>query len=88
VARARPASPRQQTLLYGLICTGLHRTVYLANAHAAPVPWAVKTYLVVYSALFLSLLFGLDVLTPAVVPSEGLMLVAIGLGLRNLARAM
>jgi phosphatidylglycerophosphate synthase len=75
-------------LLYGLIYTGLNLTVYLANAHGAPVPWAIKSYLVVYPALFLSLWFGLDVLTPAVVLSEGLMLVAIGMGLRNLARAM
>jgi phosphatidylglycerophosphate synthase len=75
-------------LLYGLIYTGLNLTVYLANAHGAPVPWAIKSYLVVYPALFLALWFGLDVLTPAVALSEGLMLVAIGMGLRNLARAM
>jgi CDP-diacylglycerol--glycerol-3-phosphate 3-phosphatidyltransferase len=75
-------------VLYGLLYTGLNLTVYLANAHGAPVPWAIKSYLVVYPALFLYLWFGLDVLTPAVVLSEGLMLVAIGTGLRNLARAM
>ena len=75
-------------LLYGLIYTGLNLTVYLANAHGAPVPWAIESYLVVYPALFLSLWFGLDVLTPAVVLSEGPMLVAIGMGLRNLVRAM
>jgi phosphatidylglycerophosphate synthase len=75
-------------VLYGLIYTGLNLTIYLANAHGAPVPWAIKSYLVVYPALFLSLWFGLDVLTPAVVLSETLMLVAIGMGLRNLARAM
>ena len=75
-------------VLYGLIYTGLNLTVYLANAHGAPVPWAIKSYLIVYPALFLYLWFGLDVLTPAVVLSEGLMLVAIGTGLRNLARAM
>ena len=75
-------------VMFGLIYTGLNLTVYLANAHGAPVPWAVKSYLVVYPALFLYLWFGLDVLTPAVALSEGLMLVVIGLGLRNLARAM
>ena len=75
-------------VLYGLIYTGLNVTLYLANTHGAPVPWAVKSYLVVYPALFLSLWFGLDVLTPAVVLSEALMLVAIGVGIRNLARVM
>jgi hypothetical protein len=48
----------------------------------------VKSYLVMYPALFLHLWFGLDVLTPAVVLSDALMLVAIGMGVRNLARAM
>ena len=75
-------------VLYGLIYTGLNLTVYLANAHGVPVPWAVKSYLVVYPALFLYLWFGLELLTPAVVLSEALMVVVIGLGLRNLARAM
>ena len=75
-------------VLYGLIYTGLNLTVYLANAHCAPVPWAVKSYLIVYPALFLYLWFGLDLLTPAVVLSEALMLIVIAIGLRNLARAM
>jgi phosphatidylglycerophosphate synthase len=75
-------------VLYGLIYTGLNLTVYLANAHGAPVPWALKSYLIVYPALFLYLWFGLDLLTPAVVLSEMLMLLVIGIGLRNLARAM
>jgi hypothetical protein len=44
--------------------------------------------LVVYPALFADLCLGLDVLTPAVVLSEFLMLAAIGIGLRNLARSM
>jgi phosphatidylglycerophosphate synthase len=75
-------------VLYGLIYIGLNLTVYLANAHGAPVPWAVKSYLVVYPALFLYLWFGVDVLTPAVVLSEVLMLVVIGMGLWNLSRAL
>ena len=75
-------------VLYGPIYIGLNLTLYLANAHGAPVRWAVKSYLVVYPALFAHLWFGLDVLTPAVVLSEILMLLAIGVGLRNLARAM
>ena len=75
-------------VLYGVLYTGLNLTVYLANAHGASVPWAVKSYLVVYPALFLYLWFGLEVLTPAVVVSEGLMLVTIGMGLRNLSRAV
>jgi phosphatidylglycerophosphate synthase len=75
-------------VLYGLIYTGLNFTVYLANAHGAPVPWAVKSYLVVYPALFLYLWFGVDLLTPAVVLSEALMLVVIAIGLRNLSRVL
>lgn len=75
-------------VLYGLIYTGLNFTVYLANVHGAPVPWAMKSYLVVYPALFLYLWFGLNLLTPAVVLSEVLMLVVIGMGLRNLSRTM
>ena len=65
-----------------------NRALERVRSRGAPVPWALKSYLVVYPALFLFLWFGLDVLTPAVVLSEGLMLVAIGLGLRNLARAL
>ena len=75
-------------VLYGLVYTGLNLTLYLANAHGVPVPWAVKSYLVVYPALFLYLWFGLDLLTPAVVLSEVLMLIVIGIGLRNLARVL
>jgi len=75
-------------VLYGLIYIGLNLTVYLANAYHAPVPWAVKSYLVVYPALFLYLWFGVDWLTAAVVLSELLMLVVIAIGLRNLSRAM
>jgi phosphatidylglycerophosphate synthase len=73
-------------VLYGLIYTGLNLTIYLANVRGVSVPWAVKSYAVVYPALFLQLWFGLDVLTPAVVISECLMLVVIGFGLRNLSR--
>jgi len=75
-------------VLYGVIYTGLNLTVYLANLHGAPVPWAVKSYLVVYPALFLYLWFDLPVLTPATVLSELLMLLVIGIGLRNLSRAL
>jgi CDP-diacylglycerol--glycerol-3-phosphate 3-phosphatidyltransferase len=75
-------------VLYGLIYTGLNLTVYLANVYHAPVPWAVKSYLVVYPALFLYLWFGLEWLTAAVVLSEVLMLIVIGMGLRNLSSVM
>jgi phosphatidylglycerophosphate synthase len=75
-------------VLYGIVYTGLNLTIYLANAHGAPVPWAIKSWLVVYPGLFLYLWFGLDVLTPAVVLSEALMLVVILIGLRNLSRTM
>lgn len=75
-------------VLYGLIYTGLNLTVYLANARGVSVPWTIKSYLIVYPALFLYLWFGIDVYTPAVVLSEVLMLIPIGIGLRSLARVM
>jgi phosphatidylglycerophosphate synthase len=75
-------------VLYGPIYVGLNLTLYLANVHHSPVPWSVKSYLVVYPALFADLWVGMDTLTIAVVLSEVLMLVAIGIGLRNLARSM
>jgi hypothetical protein len=75
-------------VLYGPIYVGLNLTIYLANAHQAPVRWAIKSYLVVYPALFAYLWLGLDILTFAVVLSEVLMLVVIGMGLRNLARSL
>lgn len=75
-------------ILYGVIYTGLNLTLYLTNIHGAPTPWAVKSYLIVYPALFLYLWFGVNLLTPAVVLSEVLMLIVIGIGLRNLSRVM
>ena len=75
-------------VLYGLIYTGTNFTLYIANAYGAPVQWAAKSYLIVYPALGLYLLAGIDLLTPAVVLSETLMLVVIGMGMRNLRRVM
>jgi CDP-diacylglycerol--glycerol-3-phosphate 3-phosphatidyltransferase len=75
-------------VLYGVLYTGLNLTVYLANLHGAPVPWAIKSYLVVYPALFAYLWWGVELLTPAVVLSEVLMALVIALGLRNLSRVL
>ncbi|HLI28417.1 MAG TPA: CDP-alcohol phosphatidyltransferase family protein [Chloroflexota bacterium] len=75
-------------VLYGVLYTGLNLTVYLANLRGAPVPWAIKSYLVVYPALFAYLWWGVELLTPAVVLSETLMALVIALGLRNLSRVL
>jgi phosphatidylglycerophosphate synthase len=75
-------------VLYGVLYMGLNLTVYLANLHGAPVPWAIKSYLVVYPALFAYLWWGAELLTPAVVLSETLMALVIALGLRNLSRVL
>lgn len=75
-------------ILYGVIYTGINLTLYLTNVRGAPTPWAVKSYLIVYPALFLYLWFGVNILTPAVVLSEVLMLIVIAIGLRNLSRVM
>ena len=75
-------------VLYPLVYTLFNFLLYVSNMYGAPVPWTVKSYLVVYPALFLYTCFGLPWLTPAVALSEALMAVSICIALRNLSRAM
>lgn len=75
-------------VLYPLVYALFNFLLYVCNMFAAPVPWTIKSYLVVYPALFLYTFFGLPWLTPAVALSEVLMTVSIGIALRNLSAAM
>lgn len=75
-------------VVYPLVYAVFNFLLFLANNRGAPVPWAIKSYLIVYPAFFLFAFFGVNLMTPAVVLSLGLMLVTIFLALRNLSRVM
>jgi phosphatidylglycerophosphate synthase len=74
--------------LYGLTYPAFNLTLALCNLYRVPLPFAVKSYLLVYPALFAYLWFGLNVIDVAVALALALMGLAIGLGLRRLQRAM
>jgi phosphatidylglycerophosphate synthase len=74
--------------LYGVTYPGLNLTLSLCNSHRAPLPFAIKSYLIVYPALFAYLWFGANVLDAAVALSIALMGAVIAVGLWRLARVM
>jgi phosphatidylglycerophosphate synthase len=74
--------------LYGLTYPAFNLTLYLCNLHRVPLALAVKSYLVVYPAIFLYLCFGVNVNDWAVALAITLMGVAIGQGLWQLRGAM
>ena len=74
--------------LYGVTYPGLNLTLALCNSHRAPLPFAIKSYLIVYPALFAYLWFDANVLDAAVALSIALMGAAIAVGLWRLARVM
>ncbi len=74
--------------LYGLAYPAFNLTLYLCNSYRAPVPLAIKSYLIVYPALFAYLWFGLNYLDPAVALSIALMGLVIAIGLLRLRGAM
>jgi phosphatidylglycerophosphate synthase len=74
--------------IYGLTYPAFNLTIYLCNRYRAPVPAAIKSYLIVYPALFLYLWFALDLISPAVAVSALLMWLVIAFGLLRLRRAM
>ncbi|MCL4395953.1 MAG: CDP-alcohol phosphatidyltransferase family protein, partial [Chloroflexi bacterium] len=74
--------------LYGLTYPGFNLTLYLCNSHRVPLPLAIKSYLVVYPAMFAFLWFGLNVLDGAVALSIALMGLAVAAGLWRLSSAM
>ncbi|MBM2827252.1 MAG: CDP-alcohol phosphatidyltransferase [Dehalococcoidia bacterium] len=75
-------------VLYPFVYTSLNLTLYLANQHGAPLPLAIKSYMVVYPAIFLYLWWGVNILNVAVALSLFLMGAVITMGLWNLSRAM
>jgi len=74
--------------IYGVTYPGFNLTLYLCNSYRVPLPFAVKSYLVVYPALFAYLWFGANVLDAAVALSIMLMGLVITLGLIRLKSAM
>jgi len=74
--------------LYGLTYPGFNLTLYLCNSHRVPLSSAIKSYLVVYPALFVYLWFGANVLDLAVGLAIVLMGLIVILGLWRLKRAM
>jgi hypothetical protein len=76
------------TGIYGVTYPAFNLTLYLCNHYRAPLPFAIKSYLVVYPALWAYLWFGVNFLDGAVALSITLMALAIALGLRRLVRVM
>ena len=74
--------------VYGVTYPGFNLTLYLCNLHRAPLPFAIKSYLVVYPALFAFLWFGVNALDAAVALSILSMGIAIAVGLIRLSRTM
>ncbi len=74
--------------LYGLTYPAFNLTLYLCNLHRVPLAVAVKSYLIVYPAIFVYLWFGVNVNDWAVVLAIAVMGIAIGQGLRQLRGAM
>ncbi len=74
--------------LYGLTYPAFNLTLYLCNAYRASLPFVIKSYLVVYPALFVYLWFGVNFLDAAVALAIALMWLAITLGLWKLAHTM
>lgn len=75
-------------VVYPFIYALFNFLLFFCNYRGAPVPWAVKSLLTFYPALFLYTFFGVNWLTPAV--SVALLFMGMGalLALRNLSRVM
>jgi len=74
--------------IYGITYPAFNLTLYLCNHYRAPLPFAIKSYLIVYPALFGYLWFGANFLDAAVALSIVLMALAIGVGLWRLRSVM
>lgn len=74
--------------MYGLAYPTFNLTIYLCNFYRAPLPIAIKSYLVVYPALFAYLWFSINFIDMAVALSIVLMGLVIAQGLWHLRRAM
>jgi len=87
LARTGALSPFP-AVLYALAYPALNLTLYLCNYHQVPLPLALKSYLVVYPAIFAYLWFGANWLDGAVSISIGLMGLVVVQGLFHLRRGM
>ena len=74
--------------MYGLTYPAFNFTLYVCNHYRMPLPFAIKSYLIVYPALFAFLCFGTNFLDVAVALSIALMWTAITFGLWRLSRVM
>jgi phosphatidylglycerophosphate synthase len=74
--------------IYGLTYPAFNFTLYVCNYYRAPLPFAIKSYVIVYPALFAFLWLGANFLDAAVGLSIALMGVVITFGLWRLSRAM
>jgi len=74
--------------LYPFVYAAINVTLFLGNYYGAPAPLAIKSWMVLYPAILLYLLFGRNYLNVAAPLSMALMLVTIVHGLRLLSRAM
>jgi phosphatidylglycerophosphate synthase len=74
--------------MYGVTYPAFNFTLYLCNHYRAPLPFAIKSYLVVYPALLAYLWFDANFLDMAVALSIALMALAIAIGLWRLSRVM
>ena len=76
-------------VLYPLVYVLFNFLLFLCNYKGVPLPWAIKSHLVVYPAFFLYAFFTVSwTMTPAVTLSIGLMVISILLALRNLSRVV
>jgi len=75
-------------VLYAITYPALNLTLFLCNYYQVPLPVALKSYLVVYPALFTYLWFGVNWLDKAVSLSIGLMSLVVVQGLFHLRRGM
>jgi phosphatidylglycerophosphate synthase len=87
LARAGALSPLP-AVLYAITYPTLNLTLFLCNHYQVPLPLALKSYLVVYPALFAYLWFGVNWLDEAVGLSIALMGLVVVQGLFYLRRGM
>ena len=87
LARTGTLDPFWATL-YAFVYPAFNLTLFLCNYHQTPLPLALKSYLVVYPALFLHLWWGINWLDEAVALSTALMGIVIAQGLIHLRRAL
>jgi len=74
--------------IYGITYPAFNLTLYLCNHYRAPLPFAIKSYLIVYPALFAYLWLGANFLDAAIALSIVLMALAIVVGLWRLRSVM